>query len=289
MTIAAFKPDIWSAQLVNDIHLNSVFLDRGLVDTSFSDQTDGTKKVKVPYGNEFGTAQLQNNTGAANLALDKTLLGLNLELDPNDNQKFFGFEVDDITMAQEKPEIISYYLRQTRVEIVKAINEDIVGAMEAGIRSLSTAPTTLTNFNATNATAKLLVELGKAKKTLQNGGYSRDYAMVTNPTHAELIGLNGIANEYYNYIPKPYIGAEVIEDHTVVSKNNWPTKGDTRLMPVYIMPRGTIFMVIKNVQIETQRKEKGFGTIVKGKVSWSNAHALPGAVQGAFYPEVPVV
>ena len=292
MTIAAFKPDIWSAQLVNDIHLNSVFLDRGLVDTSFSDMTDGTKKVKVPYGNEFGTAQLQNNTGSANVALDKTLVGLNLELDPNDNQKFFGFEVDDITMAQEKPEIISYYLRQTRVEIVKAINEDIVGAMEAGIRSLSTAPPTLPNFNDSNSptTIKLLEQFGKAKKTLQNGGYSRDYVMATNPTHATLFGITESSSRAASFVPVgTTTNVDVIEDHTVVSKNNWPSKGDTRLMPVYILPRGVIFMIIKNVQIETQRKQKGFGTIVKGKVAWSNAHALPGAVQGAFLPEIPAV
>ena len=289
MTIAAFKPDIWSAQLVNDIHLNSVFLDRGLVDTSFSDQTDGTRKVKIPYGNEFGTAQLQDNTGG-NISLDKTLQGLTLDLDPNDNQKVFGFEVDDITLAQEKPEILSYYLRQTRVEIVKRINEDIVGAMEAGIRSLSTAPATLPNFSGDKATAKLLVEIGKAKKALQNNGYSPVFAGVTNPSHAELIGLNYMdTGKNATWIPRMDMGVEVIEDHTVTSKNNWPTKGDTRLMPVYILPRGVIFMVIKNVQIEVQRKQKGFGTIVKGKVSWSNAHALPNSVQGAFYPEVPAV
>ena len=287
MTIAAFKEDIWAAQLVNDIHLNSVFLDNGLVDTSFSSMTDGTKKVKIPYGNEFGTAQLQDNNGTNNLSLDSSLQGLTLDLDPNDNQKMFGFEVDDITLVQEKPEIISYYLRQTRVEIVKAINTSIVGAMEAGLRALTSAPASLPNFSAGNSTVKLKEEIGKAKKALMNDGYSRDYVMVSNPTHVELIGVNGIDGEYYNYIGKSELNLDIIEDTAVVMRNNWPSKGDTRLMPIYILPRGVIFMVISALKIEAQPKQKGFGTVVKGSISWSNAHALPNSVQGAYMPEVP--
>ena len=288
MTIAAFKQDIWATTLVNDIHLNSVFLDQGIADTSFSAQTDGTKKVKVPYGNEFDTAQLTNYNGTGNLSPDKTLQGLNLELDPTDNQKGFSFEVDDITQVQEAPEIISYYLRQTRVEIVKAINESIVGGMEAGIRSLSTAPTTLPNFSGTKPTEKLLLELGKAKKELMNDGYSRSYVMITNPTHANLIGVSS-DGEFPFWIPNTDIGPAILEDVAVVSRNNWPTKGDSRLMPIYILPRGVVFIVLGPIVIEAQPKQKGFGTVVKGKVSWSNAHALPNSIQGAFFPEVPAV
>ena len=257
MSVAQFKPTIWSAKLFMELDKAHVLVNRCNRDyegdiSAFGDQ------VKINAIGDITVSNYAPNVTTITpqqLSAAQTILTI-------DQAKFFAFYIDDVDTAQVKPKLMGEAMRKSAYALADTADQLIAGFYsQAGVTVASTSVTT----------ANALSILADAGKALDEGNVPQGGRWLIIPPwfHAKLV-LNKIletdgsvdANMAYG---NGFVGRAFGFD--IYMSNNLTTSNSTGTLGSHYALAGTsraVSFAEQIVKMEAYRPENSFSDAVKG-------------------------
>jgi len=277
MAISAFKPEVWSAELLVALEKALVYAAPGVVNRSYEgeiSQYGDTVHITSLADPTIGTYSAHTDIAIEEITdADLTLL--------IDQAKYFAFTVDDIEKRQARGDVLSEQARRAAYKLRDVADQYVASVMAAGVAAGNViAEQTL----ATAAAAyDLLVDLGVTLDENDVPTESR-FVVITPKFHGLLlkddrfvsagdaqgasVRANGLVGEAAGF--------------SIRKSNNAPAGpgvGAGKLILAGSDIATTYAEQIANT--ESARKEKGFGDIVKGLHLYGTKIVRPTALAAA--------
>lgn len=260
MSLNNFIPNIWSGLLLNSLKKAQVFTQAGVVNRDYQgDITGFGSSVKI---NTLGAVSVSNYSKNGTITLedlDSTQQTLLI-----DQQKYFGFYIDDIDTAQQNPKVMAqameeaaYALRDKADQYVAGLyNDALVGIGGAGGVQITTG-------NAYEKLVELSVALDEA-----NVPQAGRWAVIPSWVHGKLLqdsrfvasGSDNAENRLQNGVVGFAAGFSVLTSNNIV-KENVAGVNVWRAMAGYA---GAISYAEQIMSVEAFRPENRFADAVKG-------------------------
>lgn len=187
MSLANFIPNVWSAQLLTNLHKAHVFANPLVINRDYEgDISEFGDTVRI---NAIGAVTVRDYSRDTDIVspdkLDsaQTLLTI-------DQAKYFNFAVDDLDKAQTKPKVMGGAMEEAAYAIADTSDSFIAGLAAGNV-----------------ATANLLGSSGSPKTDLATAGVPYGYLVTLNQKLTEAnVPLNGrwaiVPPWFYTYIQK---------------------------------------------------------------------------------------
>ncbi len=179
MSLNNFIPSIWSALLLNSLKKAQVFTQEGIVNRDYQgDITGFGSSVKI---NTLGAVSVSNYSKNGTITLE--------DLDSNqqtlliDQQKYFGFYIDDIDTAQQNPKVMAQAMEEAAYALRDVADQYIAGLFNGAASGIGGAGGV--QITSTNAYEKL-VELSVALDE-QNAPSNGRWVIVPSWVHGKLL------------------------------------------------------------------------------------------------------
>jgi hypothetical protein len=257
MSVAQFKPTIWSAKLFMELDKAHVLVNRANRDyegdiSAFGDQ------VKINAVGDITVSNYAPNLTTITpqqLSAAQTILTI-------DQAKYFAFYIDDVDQAQVKPKLMGEAMRKSAYALADTADQLIAGFYtQAGVTVASTSVSVATSLS-------ILADAGKAldENNVPQGGR---WLVIPPWFHSKLV-LNKIletdgsvdANNAYG---NGFVGRAFGFD--IYMSNNLTTSNSTGTLGSHYALAGTaraISFAEQIVKMEAYRPENSFSDAVKG-------------------------
>lgn len=183
MAYETFKPNVWAARLLANLHKAHIFTQSGVVNRNYEGEIS-----------QYGDTVNINNIGAVTIG-DYTGTDIGTPEDLSDEQrtllidqaKYFNFKVDDVDKAQSKPTIMDEAMREASYGLNDTADQFIAG-MHTGVDSANAIGTAANpkDVDANNVYDALLA----LKERLDKANVPKQGRWVTVPTWFENHILN---------------------------------------------------------------------------------------------------
>ncbi len=284
MGLESFIPNVWSAKLLTRLRKNLVF--PSVVNSDYEVDLAFGDRVKI---NEVGPVTVSTYTKNGTLTfenLDSAQKELIL-----DQQKSFSFSIDDIDMAQTKPNVMNGAMDNAAYAIADTIDQYIASLyLQAGC--IGTATTTGTNATALTVTAGTIIGVfSHMGRLLDEGNASRSqprFAVIPPWVHQMLLNA-GVGALSATAVPK-------VVDGTFFSGFLGQAMGFNLLMSNNCSSSSTTYRIMAGTKqaisyagqikkIAVVEREATFGTGVKGLYVYGAKVVLPKALCTAYLVE----
>lgn len=267
MALEAFRPTLWSRNLIVDIDKSLVF--RNVVNTDYQGEITGAGQiVKI---NEIGDITVNSYTEDTDITI-QTLTGAQKEM-VIDQKKYFAFNVDDVLAAQSNANIMQSAMQKAGFAMADEIDQHIAGKYtEAGVTTsnLGTSGTDLDIYAVGDGVDQLVAVITNMHLALDNSNAPSMGRWCVMPAwmHAYLkfagitdsTNRDGLKREDTGAYGNGYIGNLLGFDF--YASNNVSNDGTT--YRVMFGTRDAISYAGQVVRMESGRVEKQFGDYVKG-------------------------
>lgn len=220
MAYESFKPNVWAARLLANLHKNQVFTQSGVVNRNYEGEIS-----------QYGDTVTINNIGAVTIG-DYTGSDIGTPEDLSDasrtllidQAKYFNFKVDDVDKAQARPNIMDEAMREASYGLNDTADQFIAG-LHTGVDSANAIGSASSPKDVDSTTVyEALLGL---KKRLDNAKVPKQGRWVIVPTWFENHILNAkiiTDTDPQSMIQNGTLGR--VAGFTVLSSLNVPTVTD---------------------------------------------------------------
>jgi len=260
MTLNNFIPQVWSANLLQNIDEAHVYAQDSVVNRDYEGEIKGAgDTVKI---NSIGRVTISDYTKNVDHAGPETLTDSQKTL-LIDQQKMFNFQVDDIDKAQQTPKVMAEAMRESAYGLAR-VTDLFLGGFHTGAAAGNLIANDTTPLSVTTAAAAYenLVDLGTLLDQQNAPAEGRSvrippwfYALLLKD---DRFVRNGVSTDVLH-------NAQVGEaaGFTVMKSNNVPATTGAKYK-IQASVRQAISFAEQIVSVEGYRPEKRFGDAVKG-------------------------
>jgi len=257
MAISNFVPEVWSAALLKNLRSNLVYGQAGVINRNY--EGDIARAGDTVHITSFTDPAVRSYTKNTDISYD--LLTDATQALTIDQQKYFGFSVDDIDKRQALPGFVDETTMGASYNLSAAADTFLAGLMNAATPAGNTltAVTTPTAANAYTTLVGLRTALTKTNTPTQGRWVivpPEFYGLLLQDDRFVRYDASNSSEGLRNGITGRAAGFDVIESNTV------PFTGDV-FSVIAGHPMATTYAE-QIIEVETLRLQKQFGDAVRG-------------------------
>lgn len=263
MALENFIPEIWSSQLLVNLHNDLVYGSANVINRDYQGEiANFGDTVRI---NSIGSVSISSYTKNVDHAAPQTLSDAQVVLNITEG-KMFNFQVDDVDQAQQNPQVMGAAMREAGFALANVADGFVSGLIDAGVPGGNVVTTLgLTGTNDSDLYSRF-VDLGVVLDE-NNAPMEGRWAVVSPAVYGVLLKdarfVSFGTGENRSTIANRTVGT--VAGFTILVSNQTPLDGADPTKPVVLAGHNWATTYAEQIlKMEAYRPELRFADAVKG-------------------------